>query len=94
MLVTDAPPSRLDDVRARQRRYLWTMGIRVVCFVLAVTLLHGIAAAVAAAGAIVLPWVAVVAANAGPKRHLEQPQRYRADPPPALEPPRVHDLDG
>jgi len=68
ILVTSAPPDRLAEIRTRQRRYLITMGIRVVCFILAAAL------------SIVLPWVAVVAANAGPCRPAEHPALYRDRP--------------
>ena len=58
-------------MRERTRRYLVTMGVRVVCFILAIVLyqlnLHW-EAAFAIAGSLVLPWIAVVAANAGPAR--------------------------
>lgn len=47
------------------------MGIRVVAFILAIVLvaLHlRWEAGIAVAASLVLPWVAVVAANAGPRR--------------------------
>jgi len=79
-LVTTAGKSPRDDLRDRTRRYLVTMGIRVVCFILAIVLfeldLHW-EAAFAIAGSLVLPWVAVVAANAGPSRDdPSQPSLY------------------
>jgi hypothetical protein len=71
VLITTAPPSPVQELRARQRRYLITMAIRVVCFVLAIVL-FGLGlrwlAGFAVAGSLILPWVAVVAANAGPTR--------------------------
>jgi hypothetical protein len=70
-LVTTAGKSPREELRQRTRRYLVTMGVRVVCVVLAIVLyeldLHW-EAAVAIAASLVLPWVAVVAANAGPSR--------------------------
>jgi hypothetical protein len=78
-LVTSAPQSPRDEQRTRQRRYLVTMGIRVVCFVLAIVLatLHLTwAAGIAVAASLVLPWVAVVAANAGPRRKVEDTLLY------------------
>jgi len=80
ILVTSAPPDRLAEIRTRQRRYLITMGIRVVCFILAVALFTGPVRVVLAALSIVLPWVAVVAANAGPCRPAEHPALYRDRP--------------
>ena len=68
-LVTTAGMSPREELRHRTRRYLVTMGVRVVCFILAIVLyelnLHW-EAAFAIAGSLVLPWIAVVAANAGP----------------------------
>src|SRR5215472_1363054 len=66
-LVTEARQSRSEEISQRERRYFAMMGIRVVCFVLAVTLLlnHlGWFAVLPAIGAIVLPYFAVVVANA------------------------------
>ena len=79
LLVTTAPQSPRDEQRSRQRRYLITMGIRVVCFVLAIVMasLHlAWAAGVAVAASLILPWVAVVAANAGPRRTAETAMLY------------------
>jgi hypothetical protein len=61
--VTSAPSSTTDDQDDRVRRYLLMMGIRVVCFgLLFVT--SGWMRWVAIAGAVVLPYFAVVVANA------------------------------
>jgi archaellum biogenesis protein FlaJ (TadC family) len=85
-LVTTAGKSPREEQRERTRRYLLTMGIRVVCFVLAIVLVAiGVPwefSAIAIAASLILPWVAVVAANAGPKReHAEQPTLYLREPP-------------
>lgn len=82
VLITTAPPSPAEERRGRERRYLILMGIRLVCFILAIVL-FGIGlrwiAAFAAAGSLILPWIAVVAANAGPTRGVEQsPSLYSA----------------
>jgi hypothetical protein len=66
-LVTDAPQSRSAEISQRERRYLLLMGIRVACFIITVVLVvnhAGWIAAIPAAGAIVLPYFAVVVANA------------------------------
>lgn len=48
------------------RRYMWTMAIRVTCFVLmAVVTPYGWYTWVFAAGAIFLPYIAVIVANVG-----------------------------
>jgi len=65
-LVTEARQSRSEEISQRERRYLLLMGMRLICFVLAVVLLlhhAGWLALIPAAGAIVLPYFAVVVAN-------------------------------
>lgn len=61
--ITGARESLSDDMRARQRRYLVSMGVRTVAFVSAVAFLHGWARWTGVALAVVLPWIAVVGAN-------------------------------
>lgn len=71
VLITTAPPSPAKERDARERRYLITMGIRLVCFILAIVLFSlgwRFLAGFAVAGSLILPWIAVVAANAGPAR--------------------------
>ena len=83
MLVTTAAKSPRQEQRQRERRYLITMGIRLVCFILAIVFFEvgpRWLAAIAVAGSLVLPWIAVVAANAGPRRAIEQPALYRRRP--------------
>lgn len=65
--VTTAPMSLAEDTQMRMRRYLITMAVRTACFVLAVVVDSWIRW-VFAVGGIVLPYVAVVLANAvGPR---------------------------
>ena len=67
-MVTQARRSLSDDINFRQRRYLLMMGIRAVCFVIAVVMFvnHlGWLTVIPAVGAIVIPYFAVVFANAG-----------------------------
>ncbi len=67
-VVTQARRSLSDDISYRQRRYLLMMGIRAVCFVIAVVLFinhFGWLAAIPAVGAIFIPYFAVVLANGG-----------------------------
>ena len=71
VLITTAPPNPAAERHARERRYLITMGIRLVCFILAIVLFSvglRFVAAFAVAGSLILPWIAVIAANAGPRR--------------------------
>jgi len=66
--VTGLPASLQDDQGRRMRRYLLSMGIRTACFVLAVVALGVLHWAVVGwllvVAAVVLPYVAVVVANA------------------------------
>ena len=66
--VTGLPASLQDDRRARMRRYLLSMGIRTVCFLLAVVALGVLHWTVVGWGlviaAVILPYIAVVIANA------------------------------
>ena len=67
-VVTQARRSLSDDIAYRQRRYLVMMGIRTVCFVIAVVLFlnhFGWLTAIPAVGAIFIPYFAVVFANGG-----------------------------
>ncbi|WP_298866984.1 DUF3099 domain-containing protein [Microbacterium sp.] len=64
--VTSLPESPTDEAKRRVRHYAITMGIRTVCFVLMAVVdpIHWWTF-VFAAGAILLPYIAVVDANAG-----------------------------
>jgi len=66
--VTGLPASLQDDQSERMRRYLLSMGIRTVCFLLAVVaivLLHWTAVGwILIVAAVILPYIAVVMANA------------------------------
>jgi hypothetical protein len=67
-LVTEARRSRTEDIAYRERRYLIMMGIRVVCFAVAVIMFAqgaGWLAAIPVVGAIAIPYFAVVFANGG-----------------------------
>ncbi len=67
-VVTQARRSLSDDIAYRQRRYLLMMGIRTVCFVIAVVLFlnhFGWLTAIPAVAAIFIPYFAVVFANGG-----------------------------
>ena len=79
--ITSAADSLHDDQARRTRRYLIQMGIRMVCLIAAV-FTHGIIMWVLLAGAVVLPYIAVVEANAGrDKREVDvPPMEYRQLP--------------
>jgi len=63
--ITTASRPRSEDIRGRQRRYLISMGIRTVCFLLAVASMGHWFMWIFLAGSLFLPYIAVVMANAG-----------------------------
>jgi hypothetical protein len=62
--VTSAPKALSNDISSRQKRYFISMMIRTFCFVLTVVLPSPFRW-FALAGAVTLPYIAVVIANAG-----------------------------
>lgn len=63
--VTSVPPSPIDESRTRVRSYAITMSIRMLCFALAVLVTpYSWYTWLFALGAMVLPYIAVVIANA------------------------------
>ena len=64
MRITTASTSANADLAKRQRRYLFSMSIRTVCFVGAIIANHGWLMWTLIFGALILPYVAVVMANA------------------------------
>lgn len=62
--ITTAASSRNADIAARQKRYLLSMGLRTVCFVSAILVGDNIFRWILIAGALLLPYFAVVMANA------------------------------
>lgn len=73
-LVTTARRPHSEEISGRARRYLISMGVRTACLVLAIFVLHGWLRAIAIVAAIVLPWLAVVLANAGPVVSDDEPE--------------------
>lgn len=69
--ITTAASSRREDIDGRVRGYLISMGLRLVCFVGAVAVGPGWLRWVLMAGAVFLPYVAVVMANAARSSHEE-----------------------
>ena len=62
--ITEAQRGLSQEQTGRQRRYLWSMGIRTAC-VLGAIVVPGWPRGLLVAGAVVLPYIAVVVANAG-----------------------------
>ncbi|MFJ6215838.1 DUF3099 domain-containing protein [Streptomyces sp. NPDC092296] len=97
--ITGARASLTDDVRGRQRRYIISMSIRTVCVILAVVLwnVERPIAWVALVGGLILPYIAVVIANAGRENAPGLPKSFIDEPPtPTLDrgdPDRTDDPD-
>ena len=67
-LVTQARRPMSEDISYRQHRYLIMMGIRVICFAIAIVLFAAHLrwlVLVPAVGAIFIPYIAVIFANGG-----------------------------
>ncbi|MEN8582370.1 DUF3099 domain-containing protein [Burkholderia sp. RS01] len=67
--ITDAAAAHSEDMRERMIKYAVAMGIRMVCLVL-IFVVDGWFKLVAVAGALFLPWIAVVIANGSDKAEI------------------------
>lgn len=85
--ITSVRPARSVDIRRRQNRYLISMGIRTICFVLAIVT-TGPVRWIFVTAAIILPYVAVVLANATDRRGSTGSIPYVADQKPQIEAPK------
>ncbi|MCQ1950181.1 MULTISPECIES: DUF3099 domain-containing protein [Arthrobacter] len=93
--ITDAPSPHTDEMRARMIKYSVSMGIRVVCLFL-MFFVHGWLLWVVIAGAVVLPYFAVIIANGGSDSRLMTASDAMIDSPPAttLDAPRAAEEPG
>jgi hypothetical protein len=83
--ITGAASSTSDEQKGRQRRYLFSMGLRTFCFVGGI-LTTGALRWTLIVGAVVLPYFAVVIANAGRERgNWRGSENFIAPTNPALE---------
>ncbi|QIJ61907.1 DUF3099 domain-containing protein [Streptomyces sp. JB150] len=90
--ITGARQGLQDDVRGRQRRYVISMSVRTVSVILAAVLwnVERHVAIVALVLGAVLPYIAVVIANAGRENAPSLPSTFVAVPPRTMiEPPRA-----
>ncbi|MFB8241155.1 DUF3099 domain-containing protein [Kitasatospora purpeofusca] len=80
--ITGARSSLTEDVRGRQRRYVVSMLLRTVCVLLAVVLwdVQRWLALAALAGGVLLPYFAVLLANAGRERAPGLPSTFDVPP--------------
>ncbi|MFI9365721.1 DUF3099 domain-containing protein [Kitasatospora sp. NPDC053057] len=76
--ITGARSSLTEDVRGRQRRYVISMLIRTLCVLLAVALwdVQRWLAFAALAGGVLLPYFAVLVANAGREQAPSLPSTF------------------
>ena len=81
--ITSARVARSADIRGRELRYVFSMLIRTVCFIGAV-FADGIFRWVLVAGALFLPYIAVVLANAGVQKDPAPPDAVTPGPAPEL----------
>ncbi len=100
--ITSASRPHSEELRGREFRYVVSMGVRTLCFLLALVFMKTWVVWVFLAGAVFLPYVAVVIANAGaapdPVRdnHSYDPDRKALGQGPATGPftgPAAYDLD-
>lgn len=89
--ATSLPRAPREDAGARFTKYMITMGLRIACFIAMVFIQpYGWWTWLLGAGAVVLPWIAVVVANVGqdvaavgaenPERQLEAARPAPATP--------------
>ncbi|MFD7878729.1 DUF3099 domain-containing protein [Streptomyces sp. NPDC059766] len=92
--ITGARQSLHEDVRGRQRRYVISMTVRTLAVILAATLwgVERHVAIVALVLGAVLPYIAVVVANAGRENAPSLPTTFVTLPtPPMIEPPSARE---
>lgn len=98
--ATSLPKAPRDDADSRFTKYMVMMGIRIACFIaMAVITPYGWYTFVFAAGAIFLPYLAVIVANVGqdaapstainPERAIDAPRAAAPTPAPAADEPLV-----
>jgi len=80
--ITTAAPSPAAEIAGRQRRYLISMGIRTLCVIGAVVAAPHAVMWVFIVGAVFLPYVAVVMANATNRKDdpFALPEALRQNP--------------
>lgn len=83
--ITSAPESHSSELGTREKRYAISMLIRTLCFVGAV-IVSGPLRWVLIAGAVFLPYTAVILANAGVRRKSAGPSPFGPEPRGEIEP--------
>jgi hypothetical protein len=84
VLITSAAPSRFQEHADRRKHYAIVMSVRVVCFILAIVVQLTWLRVTFIIGALVLPWVAVIAANQVKATAVRSPSLFVPTPRNAL----------
>ncbi|MCU1517399.1 MAG: hypothetical protein JWQ75_2120 [Pseudarthrobacter sp.] len=84
--ITDAASAHSEDMHQRMVKYALAMGIRMVCLIL-IFVVDGWFKLVMVAGAVFLPWVAVVIANGSDKAEIHSDSLLDSAPLAELESP-------
>ena len=84
--ITDAAAAHSEDMRQRMIKYAVAMGIRMVCLIL-IFVVDGWFKIVMVAGAVFLPWIAVVIANGSDKAEVHSDSLLDSAPLAELESP-------
>lgn len=83
VLITEAQPSLDEQLSARRNKYLIMMCTRIVCLIAAAAFYHTPwLLAIFVAGAVVLPWMAVLIANDRPAKKSLKVSRFGGHPDP------------
>ena len=86
--ITDAASAHSEEMRGRMIKYAVAMGIRMVCLIL-VFVVDGWFKVVPIAGAVFLPWIAVVIANGSDKAEIHSDYLLDSAPLAELEAPEA-----
>jgi hypothetical protein len=83
VLITEAEPSLDDQLSARRKKYLIMMCTRIVCLIAAAAFYRNpVLLAIFVAGAVALPWMAVLIANDRPPKKALKVSRFGGHPDP------------
>jgi Flp pilus assembly protein TadB len=83
--ITDAAPSRAEELHHREVRYITMMCIRALCLILATVLvvahapLLGVWIPILLVATLVVPWLAVILANERPRKRARRPSNAPDD---------------
>ncbi|MDQ0664337.1 hypothetical protein QFZ35_002835 [Arthrobacter ulcerisalmonis] len=90
--ITDAAGAHSEDMRQRMIKYAVAMGIRMVCLIM-IFVVDGWFKVIAVAGAVFLPWIAVVIANGSDKAEAHSDLLLDSAPLAEIESPVIPDSE-